>query len=359
MDDLSLIGRKNNIFQDDILFHEDFLTSLIKGSKFLVIGGAGSIGKAVTREIFKRGPSALHVVDISENNMVELVRDIRSTLGYCSGDFRTFAVDCNNREFDIIYRNEGPYDYVLNLSALKHVRSEKDPYTLMRMVEVNIFNTVKTLQIARDGHAKKYFCVSTDKAANPVNMMGGSKRIMEMFLMRESLSQEISMSRFANVAFSDGSLLHGFNQRFTKQQPIAAPNDVRRYFVTHQESGELCLLSCLMGENRDIFFPKLSEKLHLTTFSDIAIKYLEQLGYEPYECESEDESRNRCEELIRQKKWPCYFFKVILLEKKILRNSLPKMKILIWIVFLRLGSLRMSRFLTKTNSHILRFKLRN
>ena len=137
------------------------------------------------------------------------VRNIRSTVGYCSGDFRTFAIDAASKEFEIFYRNQGPYDYVLNLSALKHVRSEKDPYTLMRMINVNIFNTIKTLQLARHADAKKYFCVSTDKAANPVNMMGGSKRIMEMFLMRESLSQDISMARFANVAFSDGSLLHG------------------------------------------------------------------------------------------------------------------------------------------------------
>jgi FlaA1/EpsC-like NDP-sugar epimerase len=163
--------------------------------------------------------------------------------------------------------------------------------------------------LAHAGGAKKYFCVSTDKAANPVNMMGASKRIMEMFLMRESLTQPISMARFANVAFSDGSLLHGFNQRFAKRQPFSAPNDVRRYFVTPQESGELCLLSCLLGDNRDIFFPKLSEKLHLITFSEIAVRYLRRLGYEPYECSSEDEARDRTAELIANKQWPCYFFK--------------------------------------------------
>ena len=140
-------------------------------------------------------------------------------------------------------------------------------------------------------------------------MMGASKRIMEMFLMRESETQKISMARFANVAFSDGSLLHGFNQRVTKRQPIAAPNDVRRYFVTPQESGELCLMSCLLGENRDIFFPKLSEKLHLITFSDIAVRYLAHLGYEAYECASEDEARDRAEELIAKRQWPCFFFK--------------------------------------------------
>ena len=306
---LGLIGREAPLFDSDILRLKDELLGLVKGSRFLVIGGAGSIGQAVTREIFKREPAVLHVVDISENNMVELVRDIRSTIGYGAGDFRTFAIDCGSREFEALFAAEGPYDYVLNLSALKHVRSEKDPFTLMRMVVVNVFNTVKTLRMARDGGAKKYFCVSTDKAANPVNMMGASKRIMEMFLMRESVTQPISMARFANVAFSDGSLLHGFNQRFAKRQPISAPNDVRRYFVTPQESGALCLLSCLLGENRDIFFPKLSEHLHLTTFSDIAVRYLNGLGFEPYECASEDEARDRATELISQKKWPCYFFK--------------------------------------------------
>jgi FlaA1/EpsC-like NDP-sugar epimerase len=163
--------------------------------------------------------------------------------------------------------------------------------------------------MAKAQGAKKYFCVSTDKAANPVNMMGASKRIMEMFLMRESESMNISTARFANVAFSDGSLLHGFNQRFAKQQPISAPNDVRRYFVTPQESGELCLMSCLLGENRDIFFPKLSEQLHLTTFSDIAERYIENLGYEPYHCSTEEEARDRSDELIASKRWPCYFFK--------------------------------------------------
>lgn len=309
MNILQLIGREEDLFGSDIRRCEAELSGLVAGGRFLVIGGAGSIGQAVTREIFKRDPAMLHVVDISENNMVELVRDIRSTLGYGTGDFRTFAIDCGGREFAALMAAEGPYDYVLNLSALKHVRSEKDPYTLMRMVEVNVFNTVNTLRLAQAGGARKYFCVSTDKAANPVNMMGASKRIMEMFLMRESLNQSISMARFANVAFSDGSLLHGFNQRFAKRQPFSAPNDVRRYFVTPQESGELCLMSCLLGENRDIFFPKLSEKLHLISFAEIAVRYLRRLGFEPYECASEDEARERAAELIATKQWPCYFFK--------------------------------------------------
>ena len=309
MDILKLIGRTAPLFEHDISNHRKELEDLVSSSRFLVIGGAGSIGQAVTREIFKRNPLALHVVDISENNMVELVRDIRSTLGYIKGDFRTFAIDCGSNEYRALMNAGVGYDYVLNLSALKHVRSEKDPFTLMRLIEVNILNTIKTVQMARDNGAKKYFCVSTDKAANPVNMMGASKRIMEMFLMRESESMKISTARFANVAFSDGSLLHGFNQRFAKRQPIAAPNDVRRYFVTPQESGELCLMSCLLGGNRDIFFPKLSEQLHLTTFSDIAERYIQNLGYEPYHCATEQEARDRSEELIDAKRWPCYFFK--------------------------------------------------
>ena len=309
MNYLNIIGRDKQLFSSDLDGFDNELLASVADSKFLVIGGSGSIGQAVTREIFKRDPRALHIVDISENNMVELVRDLRSTQGYGSGDFKTFSVDCGSVEFEALMASEGPYDYVFNLSALKHVRSESDPYTLMRMIMVNVFNTIKTLRLASKMGAKKYFCVSTDKAANPVNMMGASKRIMEMFLMRESLTQDISMARFANVAFSDGSLLHGFNQRFTKKQPFSAPNDVRRYFVTPQESGELCLLSGLLGENRDIFFPKLSEKLHLITFSEIAVRYLRERGYEPYECESEDEARDRAEELIAKKQWPCYFFK--------------------------------------------------
>ena len=308
MNVLSLIGREEALFTADVARHEAELSRIVSESRFLVIGGAGSIGQAVTREIFKRKPKTLHVVDISENNMVELVRDVRSTLGYINDDFSTFAIDCGTIQYDALIKWAGGYDYVLNLSALKHVRSEKDPFTLMRMVDVNVLNTISTIESAKAFGAKKYFCVSTDKAANPVNMMGASKRIMEMFLMRASESLPISTARFANVAFSDGSLLHGFNQRFAKRQPISAPKDVRRYFVTPQESGELCLMSCLLGENRDIFFPKLSEKLHLITFADIAVRYLTALGYEPYECASEDEARDRAEELIAQRKWPCYFF---------------------------------------------------
>ncbi len=308
MNILSLIGRDKELFEDDIAKHDKELEEIVSSSRFLVIGGAGSIGSAVVKEIFQRNPKKLHVVDISENNMVELVRDIRSSFGYIDGDFRTFALDVGSDIYDAFIKADGGYDYVLNLSALKHVRSEKDPFTLMRMIDVNIFNTDKTISQSIQNKTKKYFCVSTDKAANPVNMMGASKRIMEYFLMRRSLEMPISTARFANVAFSDGSLLHGFNRRIEKRQPISAPKDIRRYFVIPKESGELCLMSAIFGENRDIFFPKLSDKLHLITFSEIAVKYLQNLGYEPFECESEDEARELVKTLPKQGKWPVYFF---------------------------------------------------
>lgn len=309
---LRLLGRNNPLLENDILKYENDIRNIVGNSSFLVIGGAGSIGQAVTKEIFKRNPKKLHVVDISENNMVELVRDIRSSFGYIDGDFATFAIDVGSVEYDAFIKSDGKYDYVLNLSALKHVRSEKDPFTLMRMIDTNILNTDKTLQQSIDKGTKKYFCVSTDKAANPVNMMGASKKIMEMFVMRKSKQIDVSMARFANVAFSDGSLLHGFNQRLEKRQPIVAPNDIKRYFVTPQESGELCLMSCIFGDNRDIFFPKLSEELHLITFADIAVKYLHDKGYEPYLCKDEDEAREfftKHSKLSTQypKKWPCLF----------------------------------------------------
>ena len=307
MDILGLIGRTEELFSDDIAEHQQKLNAVIENSSFLVLGGAGSIGQSVVKEIFKRNPKKLHVVDLSENNLTEVVRDIRSSFGYIKGQFRTFALDIGSLEYDAFIDADGKYDYVLNLSALKHVRSEKDPFTLMRMIQVNIFNTEKTILQAIEKGTKKYFCVSTDKAANPVNMMGASKRIMEMFLMKYSEKISISTARFANVAFSDGSLLNSFNQRLEKKQPLVAPNDVRRYFVTPRESGELCLMSCIFGENRDIFFPKLSEELHLIRFSEIAVRYLREKGFKAYECGNEEEARSLIKELPEKGMWPCLF----------------------------------------------------
>ena len=308
MNILDLIGRSEELFNIDVLENEKLISDIIRNSKFLVIGAAGSIGQAITKEIFNRNPRCLHAVDLSENNLVELVRQLRSSKGYTDGDFKTFSIDCGSEEYTSLVENGEKYDYVLNLSAMKHVRSEKDPYSLMRMLRVNIMNTIKTLKYAQLYGTSKYFCVSTDKAANPVNMMGASKRIMEMFLARESSGITISTARFANVAFSDGSLLHGFKNRILNQQPLSAPNDVRRYFVTPKESGELCLLSTLLGKNMEIFFPKLSDELKLTKFSEIAVRLLNSNGYDIYECDSEDEARGKVSELLPKKKWPVFFF---------------------------------------------------
>ncbi|MFP4145788.1 MAG: polysaccharide biosynthesis protein [Phycisphaeraceae bacterium] len=305
---LKIIGRDQPLFDRDLAAYREALSEAIAGGRFLVIGGAGSIGAAAVRLLFRQNPRLLHVVDLSENNLAELVRDLRSSVGYIDGEFRTFALDCGGPEFDALMAAQAGYDYVLNFSALKHVRSEKDPWTLMRMIQTNIFNTDKTVAQAMDAGAKKYFCVSTDKASNPVNMMGGSKRIMEMYLMRRSEQIPVSSARFANVAFSDGSLPFAWTQRIRKRQPIAAPDDVRRYFVTDEEGGLLCLMSTMLGGNRELFFPKLSAKLHLERFSDLARRYLRSIGYEPVACESEDEARAKIADLPPRGKWPCYFF---------------------------------------------------
>jgi len=306
-DAATLLGRDENLFAADLASHERELSEVVKESSFLVVGGAGSIGQAMVKEIFKRSPRALHVVDLSENNLAELVRDIRSSLGYIEGELRALPLDCGGPELDAFVRSRD-YDYVVNLSALKHVRSEKDPYSLMRLIRVNVLNAVALGEISRASGARKYFTVSTDKAANPVNMMGASKRIMEKFLMRISIEVPVSLARFANVAFSDGSLLDGFLHRIRKGQPLSAPDDVRRYFMTLEESGVLCLLSTVFGENRDIFFPKTDLLLPPSTFAELAEKLLRLLGYEAVPCSSEEEARRRARDLITTGRWPCYFF---------------------------------------------------
>ena len=301
------LDRSSSFFQSDIERNSYELNKIICASSFLVLGGAGSIGQALVKEIFKRTPLKLHVIDISENNLVELVRDIRSSFGYLCKEFKTYALDINSLEYDRFIQSDGKYDFVLNLSALKHVRSEKDPFTLMRMIQTNIFNTEKTINQSILKKTKKYFCVSTDKASNPVNMMGASKKIMELVTMKKSSEINVSSARFANVLFSDGSLIHGFTKRIEKGQPIVAPYDVKRYFVTPEESGQLCLLSCIFGNNRDIFFPRLNKKNHLNTFEELAIKFLTDSGYKPLICKTEADAREIASKNQKTNLWPCYF----------------------------------------------------
>jgi FlaA1/EpsC-like NDP-sugar epimerase len=303
-----IIGRERPLFFQDMEKHEAVLREAIKGARVLLFGGAGSIGKEVATQIFAREPAALHIIDVSENNLVELVRNIRSSVGYNACETRFLPIDMGAVETAAFLAAQAPYDYVLNLAAMKHVRSEKDEFSLMRMIKVNVLDTLTTLHQAQQMKARKYFAVSTDKAKSPANLMGATKRIMEDVLFRDEGGTKVSTARFANVAFSDGSLLHGFRQRLLLRQPISAPRDIRRYFVTGPESGLLCLASLVFGGHREIFFPNLDAELELLTFSDIAIRFLEQSGYEAVLVASEDEARGRVEELVAQRKWPCYFF---------------------------------------------------
>ena len=307
MNELELINRKEKLFEEDLSRIDKSLNSIVKESSFLIIGGAGSIGQAVTIEIFKRNPKSLHVVDISENNLVELVRNLRSSLGYISGEFKTFAIDCASTHFEAL-ANEYSYDYVFNLSALKHVRSEKDPFTLMRMINVNIFNVVNNIKLFAKKGIKKYFCVSTDKATNPVNVMGASKLLMEQFMFSRQSDVKVSTARFANVAFSDGSLLFGFEQRLKKGQPLAIPTDIRRFFVTPEEAGQLCVISSLISKNREIFFPKTNDYFSDVSLFEIAKKYLEFKGFKPQIFDDETSARKNIKKYLEKGLWPCFCF---------------------------------------------------
>jgi len=307
IDIFKIINRKDKLFENDILEKSKELLEIISQSSFLVIGAGGSIGQAVTKEIALRNPRLLYCIDVSENSLVELVRDIRSSNYECK-NLKTFNVDIGSKLFIDFFNLSPTFDYVLNLSALKHVRSEKDAFSLLRMIHTNIFYTRDSVELSINNDAKKYFCVSTDKAANPVNFMGASKRIMELYLSNYKNKINISSARFANVAFSNGSLLEGFQYRIQKNQPIAAPTDISRYFVSSKEAGELCLMSAIFGMSEEIFFPKLSKDKDMISMSDIAIRYLDFIGFKPHLCKSEDEARNIDINGLKSKSlWPCFF----------------------------------------------------
>ena len=278
------------------------------------------------KTILRYKPKALVLIDLSENNLVELVRDLRSTRNLKLPDeFFALPIGMGSVEFSRFFSETEPFDYLFNLSAMKHVRTEKDIYCLMRMIDTNVLFLHELLSGLKYSF-KKVFSVSSDKAANPANIMGATKMIMEQLLLLWSDKFPFSTARFANVAFSDGSLPYGFLRRIENRQPIPAPNDIRRYFISHQEAGELCVLSCFTGENRDVFFPKMEQSRDEKTFSRIATDLLNELGYEPYNCATEDEAKKRAEELIALKKWPCFFLKQIRPEKRITKNFSRKMK---------------------------------
>ena len=305
-----ITARKSSMFLTDIEANRAELTRLVENKKVLVIGGAGTIGSSFIRAILPFKPSQLVVVDISENGLTELTRDLRSTYGmYVPEDYRTYPLNFSDPVFEKIFRQNDGFDIVANFSAHKHVRSEKDRWSVQVLLENNVLKARKLLDLLAEFPPQHFFCVSTDKAANPVNIMGASKRVMEDMIMAYSDKFKITTARFANVAFSNGSLLAGFIERMMKRQPLSSPCDVKRYFVSPDESGQICMLACLLGNNREIFFPKLGEE-QMMTFSSIADKFLAELGYKVEYCQSEEEARKMAAELPADSdKYPVYYFK--------------------------------------------------
>ena len=289
--------RSKSMFLKDISDHKEQLSEKIAGKKVLVIGGAGSIGSSFIKAMLPFKPEALVVVDTNENALAELTRDLRSTKGmYVPEDYIPYPMDFASPVFEKMYRSRGGFDIVGNFSAHKHVRSEKDIYSVEALLQNNVLHAKKLLDLLAEYPPEEYFCVSTDKAANPVNIMGASKRIMEDVIFSYSDKFPVKTARFANVAFSNGSLPAGFLSRIQKLQPLSAPSDVKRYFVSPEESGQICMLSCMIGANREIFFPRLEEE-QMMTFDKIATALLEEYGYEVLQCESDEEAIEKAEAL--------------------------------------------------------------
>lgn len=304
----SILNRSTSFFVEDLLNASEQIQNNLSDARVLVIGAAGSIGSAFVRELTHYACKSLHILDISENNLVEVVRDLRAGGYNIPSDFKTFAIDYGGAEMKaLLAHNE--YEYVLNFSALKHVRSERDPYTLMRLLQVNVLSNKDLLDWLEEMPSlRRVFSVSSDKSVRPANLMGASKALMERVFLQRSNHVEFTSARFANVAFSDGSLLQSFEKRLSKNQPLSAPSDVRRYFITSKEAGQLCLLACFSGKNREIFFPKFDPDRDMKTFAEIAKIFLSEHGYEAIEF-------NKAEEAVEfmrtkspdSKKWACHF----------------------------------------------------
>ncbi len=304
----TVIGRSTSLFDADLREHGDEVKARFFGSRVMVIGAAGSIGSAVVRQLIPYGPAMLSLVDPNENGLVELVREARSGRLALPPHFNTHAVELGSTEFDHLLRAASPLDFVLNLAALKHVRSERDPFTLMRMLETNVLGLDRALELLARTGVGRVFSVSSDKAVNPTSLMGASKRWMERLLVSHSAGVASSSARFANVAFSAGSLLEGFLFRLRKRQPIAAPRSVRRFFMSESEAAQLCLLASALGGTNEIYVPQLSEAEHAVTLESIARTVLRSAGLEPVECSSEEEARSS--PLLNEaapSRWPCYF----------------------------------------------------
>ena len=304
-----VIERQNSLFARDIIANQQLLSDNIKGKSVLVIGGAGSIGSSYIKAILKFEPAKLIVVDLNENGLAELTRDLRSSSCLKVPEvYLTYTLDFADPIFEDIFRAHKGFDIVANFSAHKHVRSEKDKYSVEALLKNNIIKAKKLLELLKTFPPKHFFCVSTDKAANPVNVMGASKRIMEDLIMAYKPFFKVTTARFANVAFSNGSLPASFLDRVMKNQPLVAPKDVRRYFVSLEESGQICMLACILGQNGEIFFPKLGEE-KMKTFSSICDDFIREMGYEKHECSSENEAKEYARNNLPGDKYPVVYFK--------------------------------------------------
>jgi len=303
----NVTGRPESLFAPDIEANADTLRAAIAGKSIMVIGGAGSIGSSFIKALLPFNPSKLVVVDLNENGLAELTRDLRSSASLRVPEvFLTYTLDFADPIFEDIMRDHGGFDIVANFSAHKHVRSEKDKYSVEALLKNNVIKARNLLELLRSYPPRHFFCVSTDKASNPVNIMGASKRIMEDLIMAYRPYFKVTTARFANVAFSNGSLPAGFFDRMMKRQPLAAPSDVRRYFVSMEESGQICMLACILGNNGEVFFPRLGQE-KLKTFSSICDKFIEAMGYEKYQCSSDDEARRYAADHLPGPKYPVYY----------------------------------------------------
>ena len=300
--------RDSSLFVNDLANNEAELRAQIENKKVLVIGGAGTIGSSYIRALLEFKPAKLFVVDTNENGLTELTRDLRSGNAHVPADYKTYPMDFGSPLFTKLLRFEGKFDIVANFAAHKHVRSEKDRYSVEAMIENNVLKAQRLMEELLKNPPAHFFCVSTDKAANPVNIMGASKQLMEEVILAYADRLKITTARFANVAFSNGSLLDGFIQRMLKQQPLSAPSDVRRYFVSPEESGQICLLACVLGKNREIFFPRLGTH-QMKSFDDIAVNFLQAYGgFAPDKCSSEEGAKQAAAVISSDTtKYPVYF----------------------------------------------------
>ena len=287
----SVTFRPSSMFEVDIKANAEKLAQEIEGKSVCVIGGAGSIGSSFIKAVLRFKPGKLVVVDLNENGLAELTRDIRSTEGlFVPEEYRAYTLNFADPIFTRILREEKGFDIVANFSAHKHVRSEKDRYSVQALIENNDIKAKKLMDLLCEFPPKHFFCVSTDKAANPVNIIGASKRIMEDLVMAYNKYFKVTTARFANVAFSNGSLPDGWIHRLQKKQPLAAPSDVKRYFVSPEESGQICMLACVLGKGGEVFFPKLGED-QMLTFSSICDDFVKSEGFTKKECSSDEEAK--------------------------------------------------------------------